>query len=394
MTSVIDHTSFPVFVGKIIDAADFNTLLKFRGTSKAYFALISTTHFRHLLADIGDGPDDFVNDSQGPWTEASPAGFSRPTVFNSTQIVDVHVLGGIPGRINLLYYFPSAHTIRRLSLNCTLHPMTHLDNMRTVVDFVHTVVSAAEAKENLGMINVSYDVERQIIHYCWKDHRLVPHLIFQKRPHKVKLQEIVIALWPLNEGRCPSPQAVWSLVVGFAAHVEGSIALKIVGIEKLNFGCNIAPHDMSRRTIAFLDGLWNRLDYFTNPAQVLKKIKPLIIFRTFDQWWHELGCNKDIHGMWNPLYEVVVSVIHRQGRERADATQGVDDDDYTSPGETDWADDDQCRCTLGPSHAEPNLTATTRTSIWCRTLCTTPLSTVPSREMCDGGEGMLLRSLG
>ncbi|WOO81766.1 uncharacterized protein LOC62_04G005288 [Vanrija pseudolonga] len=322
MTVIIDHTAFPAIVEKIIDAADFGTQLKFRGTSKAYCSHVNKIHFKHLLVRMGEGPDEFLNGSELPWISASASGPARPTVLNATEIVDVCVLSHLKWRIEVLRHLPSAHTIRRLALNCTLYPITHLDNLHTVVDFVNTVVSAEEGAANLAMIDVSYDLEHQIIHLRWKDDRIVPYLIFQGNTHAPKLQEVVIALWPVNTDETPKPEVLWSMVVDFAAYVKGSVALKIVGMEKLDFGSNIGPHDLDRRTVAFFKGIANRLGPFRNPAQVLEKITGFITLRTFEQWWQEHGEHKDIHGTWNPLSEV----------------EGVDDEE-TSSGEMGFSDD-------------------------------------------------------
>lgn len=309
MTAVIDHTALPGIIEKIIDAADFKTQLALRGTSKAYSSHVSKINFKHLRVSTGDGPGGFLKSFRLPHLliPVSLAGYNVPTLFNATGVVDVRVAVNAAVPIKVLAHLPSAHTIRRMGLNSTASMITNAENVHTVVDFVHT---GGSATDDVARIMVSYKFKRYIVHYRWKKDNPVPFVMVE-RAALIEPHEVIIALWPDNTDGPPPPESAWSFVGNMLSRLTPSVTMKVVGVEKLDSGSNIdaSPQDVSDHISALQDALDRRFQDSGNPAQAEETTRNPVTFVTFEHWWKELGENKDIHGVWNPLYDVEVSVI-------------------------------------------------------------------------------------
>ncbi|WOO81768.1 uncharacterized protein LOC62_04G005289 [Vanrija pseudolonga] len=111
------------------------------------------------------------------------------------------------------------------------------------------------------------------------------------------LKEIVLALHPVDAVHESCQEPMWPVVKTLIPYLRSSGRLKIVGLEKINFGNGVLT-SFNNTLSTFRDELYYTL------GPLAEAVEPSITCITFEQWWEELGNLKDVHGVWNPLFEV------------------------------------------------------------------------------------------
>lgn len=331
MTAVIDHTAFPEMVNNIIRFGDHGTRMAFRSTSSTYCAYVNKIHFKHMLIRLSPGLDDVLTHHPLDRDDLFGADYDIPRLLDSVEVLDVSVYDREDPPIDVLRRFPFTHTLRRLGLNSTTSAIYFVKGIHTVVDFVHTADTTPGAA---FAIVLQRGPERHIIHYRWQDNTADPLIVYlHNTPRRDclkevvqqpdSLKEVVLALWPVETGETVSLQGLFGLVIDFARQIELRAPLKIVGLEKLDFEGRSDTLDMEGRIAAFFQGISPRLHVFYDPAEALQRIKASTIFLTFDEWWHELGEHKEIHGMCNPRADVEVRLLGYTAGHNADPGLGL-----------------------------------------------------------------------
>lgn len=309
----MDHTAFPDIIDTILSRADVDTLLQFRGTSKAYLDRCNRLLLAHVAVawlpreavstdpalkrheyTIANGDGVFI------LTTLDPARRRLPFITELVPTLDIVCCACPPP--DLLERFTNLRTIRRRSRSARMY--VSLPRPVTVVDIIDLF---AAPKDTAWLVVPPDTCAEYIVHLNpiarWRSITTPT----SNAPPYVCAAVVTLVLWP---PRAPT-SAIHDLdfVLLFIVlqgifmrwHADAPMSLTIVGMESY-----LPPRTRLRSGEQFLNDMaegyrakWGRLpDLFTNTPRVRAALERGSRLISRKGWLLELGERRHVLGEW------------------------------------------------------------------------------------------------
>ncbi|KAL1412300.1 hypothetical protein Q8F55_000044 [Vanrija albida] len=315
MAPTLDHTAYPYIIDEIIAFAPLASLLQLRGTSQSFRARINALLFDHAELRISNRHPR-VRALHVPKGRKF-AGACIPWIPSLVHTLDVDVRTTRDrGAKNGPLPFTALRSIRRFGL-----PKGNGTPRLTLPDMPGTVVDYIDLSEQGPYQSVRFEGagERQIVHLCWNELvRTSKH--YAVLPGKAWPAELVFVLWPVARPADDVPggssvvpdqplfMGIFQSVAGiFFRGAWGTVQCTVVGLE------HIHPHnvpllgdpapapprpDLAAGVAAFRAGFTRTVGVFPGHAESAREVAADVRCVTREEWWAELGEEKELVGKW------------------------------------------------------------------------------------------------